>query len=103
MIRNDQFVLPITKNRIKAIDKMEEEFYKTRDSIKDMLSAETSTITGTSEHSKELEEKCALYKRQAKYYKSMWISQKKEIEELGAEVRNLREISEILVKKKINT
>ena len=94
---NEQFLLPITKNRIKAIDNMEKEFYKTQREINKIIevsggSPKSSTADVSSE--KEL----TLYKRQAKYYKNLWLAQKKEIEELSEETRKLRDISSILVK-----
>lgn len=99
-IRNEQFILPITKNRIKAIDKMEAEFYKTQREIKAMLSQSQSPppVKGPEQ---DPEDRCRLYKRQAKYYKSMWLSQKKEIDALGRELKSLRDLTTTMVKNKM--
>ena len=101
---NEQFILPITKNRIKAIDKMEKEFYKIQKEIKDIMAKGPPQKAASKNDKKNeaVDSNEIAYKRQAKYYKKQWLKQKEEIKKISKEVRELRKLSEMLLAKKMS-
>lgn len=93
-----EFLLPITKNKIKVIENMEKEFYKTQAEIKEFLTNDNSSNKNSS-ICKALEKQLRMYKLQVKYYKSLVKSNKAMIRDVTELVQEMDDITSNMVRK----
>lgn len=94
-----QFILPITRNKIKVIEKMEEEYNKLNQEIRQLM-AKHQSPGDNDKLIKSLEKQMVLHKQQAKYYKKIVYQQKSKLKEVTSIIDELHSISEDLLMQK---